>query len=147
MFLFARTVRIFRIYAVDGITLSERHIEAVCNFPRPRSVVELQRFLGLTGYFRKFVKGYAFIARPLQNLLCKGVPFIFDRDCVIAFEALKQALISYPILRTYDPTLLTEIHTDASAVAIAGILLQKQKSRQWAPVAFFSQAILLILLN
>jgi len=124
----------------DGITLSERHIEAVRNFPRPRTMVELQRFLGLTGYFRKFVKSYALIARPLQNLLRKSVPFIFDRDCEIAFEALKQALISYPVLRIYDPTLPTEIHTDASAVAIAGILLQKQKSGQWAPIAFFSQA-------
>jgi len=124
LFLRKRLEYLGYMLSTDGITLSERHIEAVRNFPQPRTVVELQRFLGLTGYFRKFVKSYALTARPLQNLSRKDVPFIFDHNCKLAFETLKQALITHPVLRIYDPTLPTEIHTDASIVAIAGILLQ-----------------------
>lgn len=128
------------IVSPEGITLSSRHIEAVKKFPIPKKVVHVQRFLGLTNYFRKFVKDYASKARPLHNLLKKSSNFDFDEKCRLAFNALKEELISSPVLSIYNPFLDTEIHTDASAVAVAGILLQKQKSGLWAPTAYFSQA-------
>lgn len=128
------------IISPSGITISLRHTKAVREFPQPTKVVEVQRFLGLTNYFRKFIRDYAVKAKPLQNLLRKQSKFDFDSKCVAAFELLKQELINSPILRLYNPSVDTELHTDASAIAIAAILLQRQDTSQWAPVAYFSQS-------
>lgn len=128
------------VISPNGITLSPRHVEAVLNFPLPKNINDLQRFLGLTGYFRKFIQDYASIAKPLRNLLRKAIDFNFDSSCLEAFNALKNKLISYPVLRVYNPKVETELHTDASAHAVAGILMQKQESGKWAPIAYYSQA-------
>lgn len=73
--------------------------------------------------------------RPLNNPLRKST--VFDESCQRAFQLLKKELIA---LRLYNPFSATEIHTDASAVAVAEILLQKQESNNWASVAYYSQA-------
>lgn len=103
------------IISPSGITLSSRHIDAVKNFPQPRKVVEVQRFLGFTNYFRKFIKNYALKAKPLQNLLRKTVNFKFYNDCIESFELLKKELTASPILQLYNPLAETELHTDASS--------------------------------
>lgn len=128
------------IISEDRITLSSRHTEAIRDFPQPENGLEVQRFLGLTNYFRKFIKNYAEIARPLYNLLKKTSSFIFDNNCVEALISLKKQLVSYPVLRLYNPKAETELHTDASAQGIAAILMQRQTSGIWAPVAYYSQA-------
>jgi len=127
------------IVSTNGITLSP-HVEAIQNFPQPKKLIEVQRFLGLTGYFRKFIKDYSLKAKPLSNLLRKSTNFDFNEKCKIAFETLKNELSSYSLLGIYNLFCETEIHTDASTVAIAGILLQKQNSGQWSPIAYYSQA-------
>lgn len=127
------------VISETGITLSDRHTNAIRDFPQPKNVLELQRFLGLTNYFQRFINGYAEIARPLNNLLKKTVPFNFNQQCVNAYEELKEKLMSYPVLRLYNPEAETEIHTDASAHGLAAILFQKQTDGVWAPVAYFSQ--------
>lgn len=127
------------IISEEGITLSERHTNAVRNFPCPRNIHELQRFLGLTGYSRKFIQEYALIAKPLYHLTKKTVKFEFDSTCMFAFERLKEKLTIYSVLRVYNPAAETELHTDASSQGIAAILLQKQKDGSCAPVAYFSQ--------
>ncbi|XP_039310737.1 uncharacterized protein LOC113005059 [Solenopsis invicta] len=124
----------------DGMTLSERHVSAMRDFPSPRNVHELQRFLGLVSFFRRFIPEFAVKARPLYNLLRNGVPFEFDDICENAFNMLKSILISYPIVRLYNPSLETELHTDASSIVLAAILLQKQDRGKWTPVAYYSQA-------
>lgn len=118
------------IISSSGITLSPRHTEAVVNFPQPTKVLELQRFLGFTNYFTKFVKDYATIVKPLNMLLRKSVKFKFSNECVQAFITLKARLSSPPFLKIYNPHLEIELHTDASAIAIAGIFLQKQSQGQ-----------------
>ncbi|KMQ90234.1 retrovirus-like pol polyprotein, partial [Lasius niger] len=128
------------ILSPSGITLSVRHVEAVNNFPKPKKLVELQRFLGLTNYFRKFIKNYAKLAKPLQDLLRKTSSFNFDQGCLNAFNSLKDALTSFPVLCLYNPCAETELHTDASSLALAAILLQKQHSGQWAPISYYSQS-------
>lgn len=106
--------------------MSDRHTQAVRNFPAPKNIHQLQRFLGLTNYFRKFIQNYAHKARPLHNLLRKLVDFNFDAECTSAFETLKVELTAYPVLCLYHPTAPTELHTDASAQGLGAILLQKQ---------------------
>lgn len=128
------------ILSPSGITLSDRHVKAVRDFPIPKNITQLQRFLGLANFFRKFIRDYAVKGRPLHNLLRKSVSFNFNDDCLKAFQILKQELISYPVLRLYDPYAETELHTDASSLALAAILFQKQESGKLAPIAYYSQA-------
>lgn len=127
------------VVSENGITLSQRHTEAIHNFVQSSNLVEVQRFLGLANYFRKFIKNYALKAGPLQNLLKKSVAFNFDDSCRKAFGELKKELTSYPVLSVYNPAVETQLHTDACSLGLGAILLQKQKNNIWSPVAYFSQ--------
>lgn len=96
------------IFFPSGITMSTRHTEAIKNFPQLSKKVQLQQFLGLTNYFRKFIKNYALIAKPLHNLLKKTSEFNFNEDCYQAFISLKKTLTSYSVLRLYNPSAETQ---------------------------------------
>lgn len=120
--------------------MSSRHTEAIKNFPLLSKKVELQQFLELTNYFRKFIKNYALITKPLHKLLKLNTEFVLDESCLQAFDSLKKALTSYPVLCLYNPSYETQLHMDASLLALIGILLQKQSSGQWVPVAYYSQS-------
>lgn len=120
--------------------LSDTHLTAVKDFPAPRNTRELQRFLGLVNYFRKFIKNLAAIAKPLYALLKKSTLYNFDNNCFNAFNVLKSALISKPVLCHYNPGAETELHTDASTIVLAAILFQKQTKGNLTPVAYYSQA-------
>lgn len=91
-------------HIVEGgcIRPSERKTEAVRNFPSPTNVRQIQQFLGLTGYFRKFIPGYSIIARPLTNLLKAEAIFEFGASETSAFEQLKSMLVNRPVLNLYQ---------------------------------------------
>lgn len=109
-------------------------------FPTPCNVHEVRQFLGLTGYFRKFIQGYGEIARPLTSLLKKAATWCWSNEEDQAFSLLKTKLTSRPVLALYDPCLETELHTDASALGVGGILMQRQRdTRVLKPVAYFSR--------
>lgn len=124
----------------NGITLCKRHITAILEYPQPRNVKKIQGFLGLCSYFRKFIKDFAIKARPLQALVKKDTPYIFDAKCKEAFERLKQELTSPPTLRVYNPSAETELHTDVSSHGLGAILLQKQSNGHFGPIAYYSKA-------
>lgn len=110
----------------DGmIRPSKGKIYAVTNFPEPSTPKGVQSFLGLIGYFRKFIPQYATIARPLSELLKNGVKFVFESEQRQAFEELKAVLINDPVLKLYRVGAETELHTDASKFGLGAILLQK----------------------
>jgi len=75
-----------------------KKIEAVHNWPRPTSVTEIRSFLGLAGYYRRFVEGFSSIASPLTRLTQKGVPFRWSDECELSFQKLKTALTTAPVL-------------------------------------------------
>jgi len=104
---------------------SDRKTEAVRRFPEPASVKQVQSFLGLSGYFRKFIPGYAAIAHPLSNLLRANVVFDFGVAERNAFVQLKTMLSEKPVLHLYRIGAETELHTDASALGYGAMLLQK----------------------
>lgn len=93
-------------YVIENgrITPSDEKTDAVRHFPMPRNIRSVQSFLGLTGYFRKFIPRYAYVARPLTNLLKDGIKFDFGKEQQFAFNQLKQILSDKPILRLYCPT-------------------------------------------
>jgi len=117
---------------------SEKKIEAVIDFPRPTNVRQVQAFLGLTGYFRKFVPGYSLIARPLTNLLKMNVPFMFNEKQNDAFVRLKIILSSQPVLKLYRINAETELHTDASKYGYGAILLQRDSEDNALHPVYFS---------
>jgi hypothetical protein len=86
------------ILSANGIQTDPTKVEAVLNWPPPGNVRELRGFLGLAGFYRKFVRHFAIIARPLTNLLKKNVLFVWTNEHQQAFQALQQALCSAPIL-------------------------------------------------
>ncbi|GFX18507.1 retrovirus-related Pol polyprotein from transposon 297 [Trichonephila clavipes] len=99
--------------------------KSVVPFPEPKTTKEVQRFLGLTGYFRKFIPAYSVIAKPLSDLLRKDTPFNFDVKQKASFDELKRLLCQKPILGIYQQKCETEIHTDASIDGLAAVLLQR----------------------
>lgn len=126
--------------SAQGIQPGEAKIQAVKQFPTPNNIHEVRQFLGLTGYFRKFVKGYGEIAHPLTSLLKKEARWQWCENEEHAFTVLKERLISRPVLALYDHTLETELHTDASSQGVGGILMQWQKDiRVLKPIAYFSR--------
>ncbi|XP_018406547.1 PREDICTED: uncharacterized protein LOC108782710, partial [Cyphomyrmex costatus] len=104
-------------YSIDksGIRPSAMNVESVVDFPAPRNAKEVHRFVGLASYFRRFVKNFSIIAKPLYDLIKKNVAFKFGPEENRVFELLKNLLSSQPILAIYSPKLVTELHCDASA--------------------------------
>ena len=86
------------IVSTEGIRVYLIKIEAVVNWKPPRSVTEVRSFLGLIGYYRRFVKGFSIIASPLTKLLRKGVKFEWLGKCQNSFEQLKEMLVEAPVL-------------------------------------------------
>lgn len=116
-----------------------KKLKSVSDFPTPENVKNIRQFLGLTGYFRKFIKSYAIKAKPLTKLLSKNTKWIWDQDQQEAFELLKEELTSTSVLRLYDPKAYTEVHTDASMIGLGAILLQRDSNDEMHPVAFISR--------
>lgn len=114
-------------------------INCVKSYRRPRNVHEVRQFIGLTSYFRKFIRAFAEIARPLTNLTKKKVPWFWGPEQEQAFEHLKSKLTERPILGIYEPKAKTELHTDASKLGLGGILMQYQNDGSLRPIAYFSR--------
>ncbi|CAH1372899.1 hypothetical protein MTP99_014326 [Tenebrio molitor] len=117
---------------------SRSKIEAVKGFPAPGDVHHVRQFLGLTGYFRKLISGYAEKSKPLTALLHKDAIWVWGTDQERAFKLLQQELTSEPVLRLFDPTLKTRLYTDASRIGLAGILVQVKNGKEFV-VSYFSR--------
>uniref|UniRef100_A0A5S6QK16 RNA-directed DNA polymerase n=1 Tax=Trichuris muris TaxID=70415 RepID=A0A5S6QK16_TRIMR len=113
------------IVDVNGIRTHPNRVKAMVDYPVPHDTKELRRFLGMCGYYRRFINKFASIARPLTNLLKKEVQWHWDVGKEEAFSQLKKALTASPILRHFDEKLLTEIRTDASQLGLGAVLLQR----------------------
>lgn len=111
---------------------------AVNSFGTPQNVKAVQGFLGLTGFFRKFIPGYAQIARPLTDLLKKDAIFNIGPVEQQSVNKLKEILVNEPVLRIYSREAETELHTDASKDGLGAVLLQKFEG-SFHPVCFWSR--------
>lgn len=127
--------------SIDGIQPGDNKVNAIKDFPAPQNIHEVRRFIGLTGFFRKFVENYSAISRPLTDLLkTKNNPaFKWGEHQTEAFEELKRRLCSAPVLALYNVNLRHEVHTDASSFGIAGVLLQEDADGKLRPVFYFSR--------
>jgi hypothetical protein len=124
------------VISADGVSTDPAKIRDVQVWPQPTSVKELRSFLGLSGYYRKFVKHYGIISKPLTNLLKKGELFVWTAETETAFQTLKQALVSAPVLALPDFSLPFAIEIDACVVGIGAVLTQKGH-----PLAYVRKAL------
>ena len=113
------------VISSKGIKIAHDKIDAVKSWPKPETVQNVQAFLGLANFYRRFIKGFAGIARPPTDLMCKDVPFQWGDDQDTAFEALKHALTEVPILQVYNDELKHEVWVDASDYAVGATLVQE----------------------
>ncbi|UYV61067.1 K02A2.6-like, partial [Cordylochernes scorpioides] len=108
----------------DGIKPADHNVKAIRDFPRPSKTKEIQSFIGLCSYYRKFIKNFSRIADPLFKLTRKDSPFIWSESQEEAFITLKSLLTNPPILSHFDPEAPTQIHTDASNIGLGATLVQ-----------------------
>jgi transposase InsO family protein len=118
------------VVSSNGIKPDPDKTLAVEEFPRPKRLKQVRGFLGLTSYYRKFVKDYSKIAKPLTSLLKKNKPFEWDESCEKTFQELKRILINPPILAHFKPGLPIILYTDASKYAVGAILCQIQDGKE-----------------
>ena len=123
------------IVSGKGVAPEPSKIQAVTDWSPPTSVKAMRSFLGLTGFYRKFVKAYASIAAPLTSLLCKDA-FSWSPEAHTAFDTLKSAMVSTPVLALPDFLAPFILETDASGTAISAVLQQKGH-----PLAYFSKCL------
>ena len=114
----------------DGISSDPGKVRVVQDFPTPTNLKQLRTFLGLANYYRRFIKGFAHIARPLNVLTKKGVKFSWTQSCDDAFDKLKRALVSAPILVYPDFKEPFLLFVDASSTGIGFTLAQNQHGKE-----------------
>ena len=105
-------------------------LESIKNMPAPRTAKEVKQFLGLIGYYRKFVPCFADISRPLTKLTRHNFNFDWTEQCQKAFNHLRELLMEYPILRYPDPKQGYILYTDTSGIGWSGVLMQEYKDKK-----------------
>lgn len=123
----------------DGVRPGQSKVEAVKKFPQLKNVHEVRQTVGLASYFRKYIKNFALIAKPLTLLTKKDEPWAWNKEQDDAFTEIKEKLITRPVLALYKQGTETELHTDASIHGLAGILMQQQSDGSLRRIVYFSR--------
>ncbi|KAL4564784.1 hypothetical protein LXL04_028855 [Taraxacum kok-saghyz] len=117
-----------------GFEVDKAKVQIISTLPPPTSVKGIRSFLGHAGFYRRFIKDFSVISKPLCNLLLKEAPFSFDTACFEAFTILKNKLVEAPILQSPDWTVPFEIMCDASDYSVGAVLGQRVNKK---PVAVY----------
>jgi hypothetical protein len=126
------------IVSADGVEMAQRKIDSLLSWEVPKNRIDVMSFLGFANYYRRFVKDFAKIAGPLHNLTKKEDSFVWTGEAQNAFESLKHAFVTAPILRYADFTKPFILETDASNYAM-GCILSQYFDGVLHPIAFYSK--------
>jgi len=136
-----RTKYLGYIITTDGIEVDPEKVAVIAQWTVPTTVQGVLSFLGFCNFYRRFIRAYSRVAKPLYRLTKHDTPFEWSSQCQEAFDKLKAMLTSAPVLCRYDPARETRVETDASDEVIAGVLSQKLDDNCWHPVAFYSSSM------
>ena len=129
------------VISPDGLRMDDAKIQVIRDWPVPRKVKDIQSFLGFANFYRRFIAKFSEITVPLTRLTRKDAPWIWSPACDKAFNLLKLAFSTAPILHHFDPALPPVVETDASDYAIAGILSLRTDDGEIRPVAFYARTL------
>ncbi|XP_075489656.1 uncharacterized protein LOC142528494 [Primulina tabacum] len=116
------------VISKEGVSVDPRKVNSITEWPKPKNATDIRSFLGLTGYYRKFVEGFSSIAMPLTKLTQKNSKFIWNEDCEKSFQTLKEKLASTPVLILPAENKDFTIYSDASKDGLGCVL--KQEGRE-----------------
>ncbi|KAL3678283.1 hypothetical protein R1sor_021239 [Riccia sorocarpa] len=129
------------IICKEGILMDPAKIEKILKQPAPTNRKELQRVMGMTNFYRRYILNYAVITAPVNSLDRDDVPYEWDKRCDEAFNLLKEKMTQGPILRPPRWDMPFHIHTDASGVAVGAVLAQPQDPKLDLPIYFASRTL------
>jgi len=124
-----------------GVEMQKEKVEGVLNWLAPRNIKEMQKFLGLANYYRRFIKNFAKIAALLYVLVRKEQRWKWEREQKKAFGKLKVVFITEPVLAIPEINREMRVEADASDYATGGVLSTKCENGKWRPVAFISKLL------
>ncbi|UYV71013.1 K02A2.6-like [Cordylochernes scorpioides] len=124
----------------EGVHPDPGKVDAMSKFPTPKSLTDVRSFIGMCSYYRRFIKNFAQKAEPLHRLLRKDTRFEWGPDQRQAYESLKLALASEPVLAHFDEKYAAELHTDASGFGIGAVLVQVQGGSE-KPIGYASRTL------
>ena len=125
-FMVTRGIVLGHIVSSEGIAVDKAKIDLIAKLPTPKSVRDVRSFLGHAGFYRRFIKDFSAISRPLCQLLVKDTPFVWSDACEGAFDTLKRSLTTPPIVQPPDWNLPFELMCDASDYAVGAVLGQRR---------------------
>ena len=143
----SRITYLGHIVSKEGIAMDPKKIKAIQLWPRPTTVTEVRKFTGLTNYYRKFIHGYAKVARPLHDLVSgknakkKNSSIEWTTDCEVAFHKLKELCSSTPVLAYPDYKQKFKLYTDVSENGLGAVLTQIKDDHLERPVTYASRTI------
>ena len=135
------------VITTKGVEMNNDKVKAVLEWPKPTSVQEVQAFLGFANYYRKFIWNFEQLALPITNLVKKDQPFSWTQPAQEAFDQLKAAFATKPILINFTPDKEITLETDASDYAIGACLSQLGEDGKLHLVAYHSRKMTLAKLN
>ena len=129
------------VLSKNGVSVDQSKVTAVKEFPRPTNLKTVRGFLGLSGYYRRFIKDYAKIANPIHQLLKKDKKFVWTDECEGAFEKLKTALTTAPVLKFPNLNEEFTLVTDASRTSIGYYLTQNDSNGYHHPITYSGRSV------
>jgi len=113
------------VISEEGIAMDPKKIRAISDWPVPKDVADILSFMGLTGYYRRFIEGFSKISYPITSLQKKGVKFTWTSICQESFDQLKELLTRALVIKVADPLKNYTVCIDASLEGVGGVLSQE----------------------
>ena len=129
------------IIGPNGIEMEEEKVDRVLSWPEPKNAKDVRKFLGLANYYRRFIKGFAQVARPMNILTRKDIKWRWEGEEQTAFDKLKRIFMTRPVLAAPDLDKEFRVEADTSNYATGGVLSMKCSNGLWRLVAFISKSL------